>query len=103
MMRAFFERPCSEMLRRIAAASIALLAFSAAAQEEWKAPHVQGAKEHKVLKFYPESSVDEFQVIDFDAVEMYVGVNKSGEPIMQSVEGKVTKYHSNHKPGTSAL
>jgi outer membrane protein OmpA-like peptidoglycan-associated protein len=88
----------------IVAATLALLPLAASAQEEWKQPHVAGAKEHRILKFYPESSVDDYQVIDFDAVEMVVGHDrKKSEVTTTSIEGKVTKYHSNHKPGTSAL
>jgi len=92
------------MYRRIAAVMLALCALPAFAQEEWKQPNVAGAKEHRLLKFYPESSVDDYSVVDFDAVEIMVGHDrKKSEPAMASIEGKVTKYHVNHKPGTSAL
>ena len=88
--------------RIIAAAALALAPLAASAQEEWKEPHIPAAKEHRVLKFYPQSHVDSYEVVDFDAVEMVMG-KKNNEAVTGSVEGKVTKYHSLHKPGTSAL
>src|SRR5688572_24882654 len=104
MIRAFLKGP-PRMLRVIVLALAALIAATPVfAQDEWRAPHVAGAKPHRVMKFYPESSVGEYQVVDFDAVEMVVGIDrKKAEPIMLNVEGKITKYHANHKPGTSAL
>jgi OOP family OmpA-OmpF porin len=92
------------MLRTVIALAAVLLAMPASAQEEWNQPNIAGAKEHRILKFYPESSVDDFQVMDFDAVEMVVSADRvKSEVKTLSVEGKVTKYHSLHKPGTSAL
>lgn len=92
------------MLRAVIVLAIVLLAAPSFAQDEWKAPHVAGAKAHRLLDFYPESSVDEFRIVDFDAVELVVGVDsKKGEINTATVEGKVTVNHANHKPGTSAL
>src|SRR4051794_11947502 len=92
------------MLRTLIALAAVLLAMPATAQEEWNQPNIAGAKEHRILKFYPDSSVDDFQVADFDAAEMVVAADRvKSEVKTLSVEGKVTKYHSLHKPGTSAL
>ena len=55
-------------------------------------------------QLYPNSSADEFRVVDFDAVELVVGVDrKNGEFSKATIEGKVTSFHANHKLGTSAL
>src|SRR5262245_39609646 len=92
------------MLRRIAAALICFTSIAANAQEDWQQPHIPAAKAHRILKFYPDSSVDDYPVVDFDAVEMVVAHDKAKSEVKTaSIEGKVTKYHSNHKPGTSAL
>jgi OOP family OmpA-OmpF porin len=92
------------MLRAILVLAALFATLPALAQDEWKAPNVAGAQPHRLLKFYPDSSVDDYQVVDFDAVEIVVGVDrKKGEATTASIEGRVTKYHANHKPGTSAL
>lgn len=92
------------MFQRIAAVLIALAALPAFSQEEWKEQNVEGAKESRFLKFYPQSKVTEFNVMEFDGVEMIVAYDrKKAEATTANLEGKVTKYSSLHKPGTSAL
>lgn len=92
------------MFRRIAAATLlATLPFLAAAQS-WQDPHEKGAKEHPLVKFYPQSSVREYSVTDFDAVDFITGYDKQkDEPVTASLEGRIMKYQQMHKPGTSAL
>lgn len=91
------------MLQRIAALVLSLCLLPALAQE-WKEPNIEGAKEHPLLKFYPQSSVREYTDTAFDSVDLYTGFNKKeGEAITTTVEGRVIKYSSTHKPGTSSL
>jgi len=88
---------------RIAAIVLSLCLTSALAQE-WKEPNVEGAREHPLLKFYPQSSVREYTDTAFDSVELFTGYDrKQGEPVTTTVEGRVIKYSSTHKPGTSSL
>ena len=93
------------MLARIAAALLtAALPLLATAQEDWQKPHVEGAKEHRLLKFYPQSSVYEYAIADFDSVEMVTGIDrKKDDVVTTTLEGRITKYDSVHKPGTSPL
>jgi OOP family OmpA-OmpF porin len=93
------------MRSRIFAVLAALLVATAAfAQDDWKKPHVEGAKEHRVLKFYPDSSVYEYSVADFDSIELVTGIDRKKEDVVTTtLEGRITKYDSVHKPGTSAL
>ena len=91
------------MLQRIAALVLSLCLLPAFAQE-WKEPNVEGAKEHPLLKFYPQSSVREYTDTEFDSVDLITGFNKKeNEGVVTSVEGRVIKYTSTHKPGTSSL
>lgn len=91
------------MYPRIAAALFALCVLPSVAQE-WNDPHVQGAKEHRLIKFYPQSSVYEYSVADFDSTELMVGhIKAKDDPVMATLEGRITKYDSRHKPGTSPL
>jgi len=88
---------------RIAAIVLSLCLTSALAQE-WKEPNVEGAREHPLLKFYPQSSVREYTDTAFDAVDLFTGYDrKQGEGVTTSVEGRVIRYSSTHKPGTSSL
>jgi OOP family OmpA-OmpF porin len=90
--------------RLVAALALAALPFAAVAQDDWKKPHTEGAKEHRLLKFYPDSSVYEYSVTDFDSIELVTGIDRKKEDIVTTtLEGRVTKYDSVHKPGTSPL
>ena len=91
------------MLRRIAILLLAVAPAFAFAQD-WKEPNVPNAKEHPLLKFYPQSSVTEYTDTDFDGVELFTGFDRAKqEATMTNVEGRVIKYTSVHKPGTSSL
>jgi len=91
------------MLHRVAAILFAAFALCAAAQE-WNAPNTPKAKEHPLVKFYPQSSVYEYEEQAFDSVELIVGFDKaSQEPRTATVEGRIVKYEAVHKPGTSSL
>ncbi len=86
-------------------AVVVSLVFSLAAWGDWNDPHVEGAKEHPLLKFYPQASVTEYDQKDFDSAEMLTAYKKGAEApsTVDTMEGKVTKYHYAHKPNTSPL
>ncbi len=86
-------------------AAICALFFSMAAWADWNDPHVEGAKEHRLLKFYPQASVVEYDHKEFDSAEMVTAYKKGGEKPAKPelLEGKLTKYHYHHKPTTSVL
>jgi outer membrane protein OmpA-like peptidoglycan-associated protein len=90
---------------RIAAALVATaLPLAALAQDAWKQPHIPEAKEHRIVKFYPDSSVYEYSNTEFDAVDFITGYDRKAEqPVAASLEGRIIRYNSHHKPGTSAL
>src|SRR6476620_7640342 len=91
------------MPHRFTAIFFAAFALCAAAQE-WNAPHTPKAKEHPLVKFYPQSSVYEYEEQAFDAAELIVGFDKANqEPKTANVEGRIVKYQAVHKPGTSSL
>ena len=71
----------------------------------WNEPHVEGAKEHPLLRYYPQARVSEYDQKEFDSAEFLVSYTKGAEePVKkQSVEGRITKYSYEHKPGTSPL
>ena len=81
------------------------LACSVAAPADWKDKHVEGTREHQLLKFYPEARVDEYSAKDFDAAEIVTGYKKGAEEpaVAETVEGAVTRYRHEHKPRTSPL
>ena len=88
---------------RIIAFLVAALALGAHAQE-WNSPNTPKAKEHPLVKFYPQSSVVEYDEQAFDAADLMVGYDKANqEPKNASFEGRVIKYQAVHKPGTSSL
>jgi outer membrane protein OmpA-like peptidoglycan-associated protein len=82
-----------------------VLSTSAGAWSDWKDPNVAGAREHPLVKFYPQARVGDYARKDFDAVDMVTGYKKgAGEPVTnESIEGTVTRYRYEHKPQTSAL
>jgi outer membrane protein OmpA-like peptidoglycan-associated protein len=86
-------------------AAIALLALSLPAPAAWDDPNIPEAREHPLLKFYPQASVGEYTAKDFDAAEIVTAYSK-GAPAPATVatfEGRVTTYHYAHKPNTSPL
>lgn len=95
------------MFSRIAAALIAVALPLAAVADDlpyWKRPHAEGAKEHRLVKFYPDSSVSEYSDTEYDAVEFITAYDKAKqEPVAETLEGRIVKYNSYHKPGTSPL
>jgi outer membrane protein OmpA-like peptidoglycan-associated protein len=81
------------------------LACTVAAPADWKDKHVEGTREHHLLKFYPEARVDEYSAKDFDAAEIVTGYKKGAEEpaVTETVEGAVTRFRYEHKPRTSPL
>ncbi len=85
--------------------ALCTLLLSSITLAEWNEPNVAGAKEHPLLKFYPESSVYEYDYKEFDSAPIIVSYTKGAEEPakVEAIEGKVTKYSYYHKPNTSAL
>jgi OOP family OmpA-OmpF porin len=79
--------------------------FATAALGAWNDPHVEGAREHALLKFYPLASVAEYDQKDFDSADIVTAYKKGAETPAKSdaLEGKITKYTYSHKPNTSML
>ena len=81
------------------------IALVVAAPAQWNAKHAEGAREHRLLKFYPEARVDEYSAKDFDAAEIVTAYKKGAEEpaVAETIEGAVTRYRYEHKPRTSPL
>ena len=82
-----------------------LLALATPASASWDDPHVPEAKEYRLFKFYPQSSVRSYEEMDFDSEKMLTAYVK-GDPDTASfddVEGRIIRYESDHKPTTSLL
>lgn len=79
--------------------------FATAALGAWNDPNAEGAREHALLKFYPQASVSEYDQKDFDSADIVTAYKKGAETPARSdtLEGKVTKYTYSHKPNTSLL
>jgi len=82
-----------------------LLTLCGPAAADWKDPHVKGAKEHPVIKYYPEARVSEYDQKEFDSAEIVTGYEPDGDPEVkvEEIEGRVTRYTWEHKPGTSPV
>jgi outer membrane protein OmpA-like peptidoglycan-associated protein len=82
-----------------------LMLFATAAFGAWNEAHVEGTREHALLKFYPQASVYEYDQKDFDSADMVTAYKKGTEvpAKTETLEGKVTKYKYSHKPNTSLL
>lgn len=85
--------------------AVLLLLLATAASAAWNEPHVEGTKEHPLLKLYPQASVYEYDQKDFDSEDMVTAYKKGAEvaATTDTLEGKVTKYTYSHKPNTSPL
>ena len=86
-------------------AALLPLVLPSAARAEWNEKHVEGAREHPLVKFYPQARVSDYDRKDFDEVEIITGYDKEAEEPAktEAVEGRVTRYEYEHKPNTSAL
>lgn len=82
-----------------------LIGAPSTAAAQWNERHVEGARETKYMKFYPQARVSDYAVWDFDAAEVVTGYKKDAdEPVQrETVEGKVIRYTTEHKPQTSPL
>jgi outer membrane protein OmpA-like peptidoglycan-associated protein len=91
---------------RVALVATGLVCAAApGARADWNEPNVEGAREHPLVKFYPQARVYEYDVKDFDGVELVTGYDKAAETpaTREEIEGRVTRYKTEHKPRTSAL
>jgi OmpA-OmpF porin, OOP family len=84
---------------------VLLLTLAFPSSAAWNDKHVDGAKEHKLLKYYPQARVDDYSEKDFDAAEIVTGYKKGADDplVVESLEGQVTRYKYEHKPRTSPL
>jgi outer membrane protein OmpA-like peptidoglycan-associated protein len=91
------------MLRAFFAGLIFL--FATASWGAWNDPHADGAQEHPFLKFYPQASVFQYDVKEFDSADLVTAYKKGSEKpaTMDTLEGKITRYDYSHKPNTSVL
>ncbi|WP_168195401.1 OmpA family protein [Bradyrhizobium sp. NAS80.1] len=73
----------------------------------WNEKNVKGAKEHSIIKFYPQARVTEYDEKAFDSVELVTGTQPGGdgepEAKTEVIEGRIVRYVYEHKPGTSAF
>lgn len=88
---------------RLTAIVLLVLCFPVSAL--WDSPHTSGAREHALLKFYPQASVFDYSAKDFDAAEIVTAyTRRAAEPAtLTTFEGRVTNYYYRHKPNTSTL
>jgi outer membrane protein OmpA-like peptidoglycan-associated protein len=84
-----------------------LLALSMPSSASWNEKNVKGAKEHSIIKFYPQARVTDYDEKAFDSVEVVTGTKpgSDGEPEAKTeeIEGRIMRYVYEHKPGTSAF
>ena len=87
------------------AAVLALLLSALPATADWKDPHVEGTKEYRLIKLYPQARVTEYAVKEFDSAQMLVEYKAGADnpAVYDEVEGKVIRYDYEHKPTTSVL
>ena len=82
-----------------------LLALASPALAAWNEPNVPEAKEFRLFKYYPQARVMEYEAKDFDSEKMLTAYTK-GDPdkaAFDEIEGRITRYHYEHKPSTSTL
>ena len=92
------------MPRRIIASLLLAVAPALAFAQEWNSPNVERAKEYPLFKFYPQSSVTDYNETDFDSADLVTGYNKAKDEIVTTtVEGRIIDWTALHKPGTSSL
>jgi len=90
---------------RVVVALCAGLFLTAPVHAAWNEPHVDGAKPHRILKFYPDARVTSYEHREFDAVDVVTAYTKGAEDPArtETIEGKVFRYEYEHKPGISSL
>jgi len=88
-----------------AAASAAILLACMPALAAWNDPNVEGTREYRLIKLYPQAHVFEYEAKDYDSAKMLVeykaGIESPG--VYDEIEGKVIRYQFEHKPTTSIL
>jgi OOP family OmpA-OmpF porin len=90
---------------RLLSTSILLLLAAFPAAAAWNDPNVAESKEYRLIKYYPQARVTEYDVKEFDSAKMLTVYNKGAdEPaVFADTEGRVIHYHYEHKPSTSTL
>ncbi len=83
----------------------ALLLSALPVAAEWNEPNTPGTQEYRLLKFYPQAQVTDYQVKDYDSAKMLIAYKPDADnpATYDEVEGKVIQYHYAHKPSTSTL
>jgi len=85
--------------------SLAILCMSLPAAAAWNDPNVEGAKEYRLFKFYPQASVLAYEEKEFDSARVLVdykaGTDSPG--VYDDIEGHVIRYEYEHKPTESVL
>ena len=82
-----------------------MLLLASPAMAAWNEPNVAEAKEFRLFKYYPQARVMEYEAKDFDSEKMLSAYTKgdTDKPVFEEIEGRVTRYHYEHKPTTSTL
>jgi len=90
----------------------AIIAFFAAmllatlpAFAAWNDPNAEGTQQYRLIKFYPEARVTQYEVKEFDSAKMLIAYKAATDnpAVFDDVEGKVIRYEYEHKPTTSVL
>ena len=82
-----------------------LLFTAVPATADWNDANVEGAKEYRLIKYYPQARVMEYQVKDYDSAKMLIAYKAGTDnpATFDDLEGKIIQYTYQHKPSTSAL
>jgi OOP family OmpA-OmpF porin len=84
---------------------LAVLSVSLPAVAAWNDPNVDGAKEYRLFKFYPQASVSYYEEKEFDSARMLIDYKEGADPptVFDDIEGHVIHYQYQHKPTDSVL
>src|SRR5690242_2795559 len=93
------------MKSAFAALSAVIVLASLPAAAAWNDPNVEGTKEYRLIKLYPQARVFDYDVKDYDSAKMLIEYKTEGDDpaVFDEVEGKVIHYQFEHKPTTSVL
>lgn len=84
---------------------LAVLGVSLPAAAAWNEPNVDGAKEYRLFKFYPQAQVSNYEEKEFDSARMLIDYKEGADPpgVYDDIEGRVIRYQYEHKPTDSVL
>jgi outer membrane protein OmpA-like peptidoglycan-associated protein len=87
------------------AVSAAIVLASLPATAAWNDPNVEGTKEYRLIKLYPQAHVWQYEVKDYDSAKMLIEYRTGTEDpgVYDEIEGKVIRYEFEHKPSVSVL